>query len=75
MIIDDKKLLRREIDRLEKSLIAISENILFVNCDEHPFYEVYKIVKTQLNAAKFDYETNFGKANWKLNAKELNYIK
>ena len=69
-IIEDKKLLKKEISNIEKALMSLgSSTILLHSNNDKLYFEVFALLKNDLNSAKLDYETNFGRGNWVLDSK------
>ena len=72
----DKDVLKREITKLEKSVLAVNENLVLAT-GSNPSHKdvlngVWDALKVQLNSAKMEFEMNFGKENWLLDEKGFN---
>ena len=63
----DKNAMRVEIFNLEKAVLTMNENAIMVN-HSPAFYQAWEAIKVPLNAAKFDYERDYGrpKSGWLL---------
>ena len=68
--IDDKKLLKNEIKRLELALMTVSDSLVLACSSSNNHGAVYKKVEealmVELNSAKLEFEVNWGLGNWLL---------